>query len=132
MRQLKVYIAGPITDNEDFEDDFGSAAYSWRQKGWDVVNPVELDGGDYSRPWRWYMRRDIPLLIDCDAIALLPGWPESEGATLEHEIADSLGLYVYDATHPPNHPQMHPFLGPNKCCLVPEYWHIDFVLKELS
>lgn len=40
------------------------------------------------------------MLLEVDAIAYLPGWEKSRGATLEMSIAMALGLYVYDATRP--------------------------------
>lgn len=130
MRKLKVYIAGPITDTPDFEDTFNSAAYLWREAGWDVINPVELDHHDQKHSWVGYMRRDIPYLVDCDAIALLPGWQDSPGATLEHQIACALLLKVYDAKHPAQHPVMHEYKHGHECCLIPNYWHIEQVLAE--
>ena len=41
------------------------------------------------------MRRDIKLLVDCDAVYMLDGWPESEGARVEHTLARDLGLKCY-------------------------------------
>ena len=39
---------------------------------------------------------DIAALVTCDAIHLLPGWQRSKGATLEHHIAERLGLEVFE------------------------------------
>ena len=40
------------------------------------------------------MKADIKLLLDCDAIYMLPNWEVSNGATLEREIAKTLGLEI--------------------------------------
>jgi len=40
------------------------------------------------------MRADITELVKYEAIAMLPGWQLSRGATLEHHIATQLGLKV--------------------------------------
>jgi hypothetical protein len=98
---MKVYIAGPMTGIEDYNfPAFNAAADSWRAVGWDVINPAELDGEDTSHPWDFYLRRDLKLLVDCDAIAQLPGWENSKGARLETHVAEALGLSVYDALKP--------------------------------
>ena len=42
--------------------------------------------------WAEYMRTDIRALVDCEVIALLPGWGQSRGARREVSIADELGM----------------------------------------
>jgi hypothetical protein len=72
---------------------FNAAAAELRARGYEVINPAELDLAD-TAPMAWadYMRRDIPQLCRCDTIALLPGWENSKGARLEAHIADELGM----------------------------------------
>lgn len=121
---LRVYIAGPITGMQEYNvPAFAHAADLWRKAGWEVVNPVELDDGDHSKDWLWYMRRDIPHLVQCDAIALLPGWSDSRGAHIENEIMDMLNLPSFSALSPAPYTQ-HDFINPgNICCLLPDYVH---------
>jgi hypothetical protein len=76
---------------------FHAAAKAWREMGWQVVNPAETDDGDTSKPWDYYMRKDIAHVLTVDAVAVLPGWEKSKGATLEVTIAKELGLKLYDA-----------------------------------
>ena len=45
--------------------------------------------------WEACMRSDIAELVKCDAIQLLHGWENSKGATLEHHIAERLGLQIF-------------------------------------
>lgn len=40
------------------------------------------------------MRRAVALLVQCDAIHMLPGWETSHGARLELSIAQQLGFTV--------------------------------------
>jgi hypothetical protein len=76
---------------------FNAAAAKWRAEGHYVHNPAESFGGDTTRAIPVYMRADLHMLLDVDAIALLPNWTQSTGATKELLIAQMLGLDVYDA-----------------------------------
>jgi hypothetical protein len=80
---------------------FHAAAKRLCETGFSVINPAEEDdlkGVDKSTMgWVGYMRRDIRMLMDCDGIALLPGWWKSPGAKLELYVARTLGMDVLDA-----------------------------------
>jgi hypothetical protein len=90
----RIYIAGPMTGIEDLNfPAFNAAAERLRAAGHEVINPAEINP-DKTMSWEQCMRRDIPELCTCDAIAMLPGWGSSKGATLEHLIAVKLGLDV--------------------------------------
>jgi hypothetical protein len=98
-RVKRVYVAGPMSGLPGWNfPAFHAAAARLRAQGFDVVNPAELDEQDDaplgSKPWAFYLRRDIPELLACDAIALLPGWENSKGARLELHIATELGFEV--------------------------------------
>jgi hypothetical protein len=96
-----IYISGPMTGIPEFNfPAFNAAAERLRAEGHAVVNPAELDVQDAGKAMEWadYLRRDIKALMDCKAIALLPGWDKSRGATLEHYIATKLGMRVIDLT----------------------------------
>jgi len=91
---MKIYIAGKITGEPqgDVFTKFNTAAYRIKQKGHEIVNPLDL----CSSSWEWEecMKVCIEQLITCDAIYLLPDWALSKGARLEHEIASGLGLKI--------------------------------------
>lgn len=91
---MKVYLAGPMTGLPDHNfPAFHAATQALREAGYDVVSPAEENPvADHSRPepWAYYIRRDLRVLLDCDAIALLPGWEASRGACLEKSIAEAL------------------------------------------
>lgn len=92
---MTIYIAGPMTGIKDFNrPTFNTVAAALRAAGFDVVNPVELCPPGMA--WTDCMRRDIAALMECDSIALLPGWMNSKGARLERHIAVQLGMPVYD------------------------------------
>jgi len=93
----RIYIAGPMTGHPDHNfPAFHAAAERLRKAGWDVVNPAENFDGRTDLPRETYLRADVGLLVQCDAIALLPGWEESRGAKLEYLLARELGLKVID------------------------------------
>ena len=45
-----------------------------------------------NKPREFYLREAIRLLLECDMIALLPGWEDSAGAQLEVSIAKELAM----------------------------------------
>lgn len=77
---------------------FNEAAAKLRAVGYEVENPA--DKGEVAG-WTWadYLRHDIPLLLTCDALAMLPGWTGSRGAQLEVHVAKSLGMPVFPVEH---------------------------------
>lgn len=97
-----MYIAGPMTGYADFNyPAFYEAASAWEAQGWEVSNPaVHSDIVGLTASHATYMRMSIEDLLECDAIAMLPGWESSIGATLEHRIAEVLGMTVLDALSP--------------------------------
>ena len=94
----RIYIAGPMTGHVEHNyPAFGAAAERFRQAGWQVVNPADNFEGRMDLPRETYLRADVALLVDCDAIALLPGWEESLGAKMEYMLARAFGMKVLDA-----------------------------------
>jgi hypothetical protein len=91
---MKLYLSGPMTGIPEFNfPAFHKAAASLRASGYEVVNPAELDAADTTpMAWEDYLRRDLRVLLDCQGIALLPGWENSRGAKLESTVALALGM----------------------------------------
>jgi hypothetical protein len=97
---MKVYISGPMTGLPEFNyPAFHDAARRWRIKypDWEIVNPAEHFDGITTLSRATYLRKDFAEVLESDALALLPGWEESAGATLEVAIADALGLPKFHA-----------------------------------
>lgn len=88
---MKLYIAGPITGVPDGNTPaFNEAAKQLREAGYDVSNPA--DHGYGTRPWKWYMVKALKMMLDCDAVALLPGYSNSKGARLEVQVAHAMDM----------------------------------------
>lgn len=106
---MKIYIAGPMTGLPDWNfPAFFEAEKELLSLGYEVVNPAHSDGatvqealesaGNPETPnntWRWYMRRDLPHVLEVDALCVLPGWRNSKGASLEVHVAKAIGLPIY-------------------------------------
>ncbi len=97
-RPKRIYVSGPMTGHADFNfPAFHAAAARLREAGWEVINPAENFGGRTDLPRETYLRADVILVAQCEAIAMLPGWQESRGAKLEYLLTRELSLPVLDA-----------------------------------
>ena len=97
-RPKRIYVAGPMTGHVDFNfPTFHAAAARLRDAGWEVINPAENFGGRTDLPRETYLRADVILVAQCEAIAMLPGWEGSRGAKLEYLLARELGMELLDA-----------------------------------
>ena len=107
MTPTTIYLAGPMTGIRAFNfPRFDEVAERLRAQDWQVSSPAEhdremgfdpdvdtLDDFDMGAAFRW----DMEQVCRCDAIALLPGWEHSSGATIECRLARKLGKDVYEA-----------------------------------
>lgn len=103
---VKVYISGPISglEEEEFKTNFGRAEALLLDLGHEPVSPLKVlacadevcgstrtfSDGSYQHTWKCYMKYDILALLECDAIAFLPGYLGSRGAALEGSVARGL------------------------------------------
>lgn len=102
----KVYIAGPMSGMKDFNfPAFFEAERQLEALGYEVINPAHNDGATVqealqsagtpespNKLWSYYMKRDLPHVMDVDMLCVLPGWQNSKGASLEVAVAKALGL----------------------------------------
>lgn len=89
---MKIYISGPITGVEDWEDRFKAAEEELRKRKHSVLSPRFIETVlDYED----YMKIDLAMVEVADAIYLLDGWQNSNGAKRELAHAIELNLNVY-------------------------------------
>lgn len=96
---MKIYLSGPMTGYDEFNyPAFRANAALLRARGHEVVSPAEQDEVSGLDPdtseWHEFIRWDLRVLCDCEAIVLMDGWHKSRGARLEHHVADALGMQV--------------------------------------
>lgn len=106
-REHTIYISGPMRGITGFNfPAFEEAARRFRFAGWIVRNPSTrgYGSGDFltgtgvtKEEVQEWLRADVKDVAECGAIALLPGWEESEGSRLEAAVALACGLRFFNA-----------------------------------
>jgi hypothetical protein len=89
-----LYLSGPMTGIPQCSYPlFNEVAVKLRDAGFVVINPAELT---LPKPGSYVdlLRRDFEALLQCDGVALLPGWANSRGATTEVHVAELLKMPV--------------------------------------
>lgn len=89
---MKIYIAGAITNNPDYKEQFIAAEQLLRAAGHEVLNPIRNTGEVYKD----FIDKGLAQLQKCEAICMLPGYEESRGATLELKYAETVGLQIIE------------------------------------
>ena len=81
---MKVYIAGKITGNPDYKQQFAEVEKKLREKGHTTMNPAVLpDGFEHSE----YMQICFSMIDVCDAVYFQNNWKDSKGANMEYNYA---------------------------------------------
>jgi hypothetical protein len=110
LQRESVYVAGPMTGIPEYNfPAFHAATRVLRNLGHVVFNPAEMDtpediaqyqagsAGAESETWRYFLARDLEIVLTkADAVVVLPGWRNSQGATLEVTTALTAGKPVYE------------------------------------
>lgn len=88
-----LYLAGPMTGLPKHNyPAFHAAAGRLRRAGFEVLNPAENEPPCAEPVWVDWMRVALAQLLKADAVALLPGWWDSKGATVERKLARDLDM----------------------------------------
>jgi hypothetical protein len=92
LPQIKLYICGRITGDDNYHVKFLDAANTLYKAGFDPVNPAALIPANTD--WTQAMRKAIVFMLQCDGIALLDDWENSRGAKLENRLSTELEIPV--------------------------------------
>lgn len=93
---MNIYISGPISgqDKRRTRDRFNNAARVITEAGHNAINPIDIS--EWGLDWSTYMQIAFDVLKSgmVDAVYMLSGWQESNGACLERYMAMVQGLPV--------------------------------------
>lgn len=85
---MKIYLAGKITGDPDYQVKFMRARVQMERQGHTVLSPAVLPDGLEKGD---YMQICTAMINVADAVAFLPDWAESAGAQLEQSYAAYAG-----------------------------------------
>lgn len=95
----RIYISGPITKDPDFFLKFREKQKMLEESGYRTCNPAYLAFSMPKALHSEYMHVCYAMLDNCDAIYMMDGWNESDGARQERERASKRGMpIVYEKT----------------------------------
>lgn len=97
-----IYVSGPMTGIEDYNRPmFNKVSAELEALGHQVINPAvpDLEIPD-DAPHHMWMRRALGLLLNAEAIFLMPGWHRSRGACMELSVAQICGMEVLGPMYP--------------------------------
>lgn len=93
---MRIYVIGPVSGFDDLNlPALDAARDALALVDFQVMIPHDFIPPDAT--WQKAMRRPIETLVKADGVACLPGWSASNGARLEVEIAQALGMPALEA-----------------------------------
>lgn len=90
---MKIYIAGKITGNPNYKQEFAEAAEKLTKEGHIVLNPAILPEGMRNED---YMTICFAMIRCADEVCVLPNFVQSEGAWLEVKYCQYIRKPVKD------------------------------------
>jgi hypothetical protein len=91
----RLYVSGPMSGIAECNyPAFHEAERQLRRAGYDVRNPAHSQLAAGGAAYEDLIREDLVWLMECDAVALLPGHEDSRGSQLEQHVARVLGLPI--------------------------------------
>lgn len=103
MEKIIVYLSGQIDGlhpnacREMFDEASDKIIDMMTERGYvdiEVINPERMP--KIQSCWEDYIIRDLILLKECNAIAMLPNWKNSYGARIERLFAEKKNIEIID------------------------------------
>lgn len=95
---MKIYVSLPITGYHLAERKLHAKTIKdyllTQYKRSEVVTPFDICDEE-SRPYSYYMGKDLETLLECDAVCFCSGWQSSQGCSLEYEAAKIYDKKMY-------------------------------------
>jgi len=93
--KTKCYIAGKIGDlpEAEYKLNFERAKNEVIDLGFIPVSPVDLPH-NHGKSWSDYMKEDLIEMMKCEYVYAMRNWRLSPGATIEINLALSLGINI--------------------------------------
>lgn len=90
----KIYISLPIS-HYDLQEriEYAERVERILSHFYEVVNPLK-NCISQSENWRVHMKKDLQLLLECDAIFMCKDFENSKGCKLEWDVATTCGMPV--------------------------------------
>lgn len=97
---MNIYISGPITGTTDYKERFITASDHLLKQGHRPINPVAIAEDIKKRlpmepAYETYMAIDLAILEMADAIYMLKGFEDSNGARVERMRAVQRGKQIF-------------------------------------
>ncbi len=96
MKEQRIYISGPITNNPDFKMEFTRAEIRLKKHFDSVVNPANVCfflPTDLTH--EEYMKVCLAMMELCDCVYFLKGWKYSNGARQEMIFAKNRNMDIF-------------------------------------
>ena len=92
-----VYLSGAIPGTPDSNIPlFEKHEKQLTQQNYHVFNPHKLPNPKRKTEWVDYMIIDLPYVLMCDIVMVLPGWETSRGSKIEIFVAQQLSKKIVD------------------------------------
>ena len=88
IKPKKVYVAGKISGNENYKEEFLKAETDLKELGLSVLNPSVLPDGFEQVE---YLHICAAMIDVCDTVYFLPTWADSKGSNYEMGYAKGKG-----------------------------------------